>query len=108
MAMLKTAPRPAPVELLYFRPTCAGCTALDQALVDVAAAHRGHVRLIVKHSDECGYLFGGWVSGTSPTVLLIRDGVMVAEFVGTLPAREIDGLVRASLSRPDDPDCKMH
>ncbi len=98
MARVRESPRHAVVDLLYFRPTRAECTAFDQALFDVAAAHRGRVRLVVKHSDESGYLFGGWVSGRCPTVLMVFDGAMLSEFVGELPAREIDCLVRSVLT----------
>ncbi|MCW2630274.1 MAG: hypothetical protein JWR48_6996 [Mycobacterium sp.] len=86
------------LHLLYYRPSNARCTALDAKLFDLAARHRGQLRLVVKHSDEGGYLFGGWVSGTSPTVLFVRNGETVAEMVGDLPAHEIDGLLRSALS----------
>ena len=98
MARLNHAPNVSLVDMLYFRPTEASCTAFDAALFAVAAAYRGRVRLVVKHTDECGYLFGGWVSGASPTVLMVRDGVMLAELVGELPAREIECLVESSLT----------
>jgi hypothetical protein len=93
------------LDILYFRPTRARCTQLDQAIFDVAAAHRPHVRLSVKHTDEYGYLLGGWVSGTSPSVLLLVEGELVAQFVGELPAREIELLVCSALtaSAPAEP-----
>jgi thioredoxin-like negative regulator of GroEL len=112
MAQLKRNPELSLLHLLYYRPTSATCTALDRKLFDLAARHRGALRLVVKHSDECGHLFGGWVSGTAPTVLFVLEGRTVAEMVGDLPTHEMERLLRSSLSgvrsladaRPDDPD----
>jgi thioredoxin-like negative regulator of GroEL len=86
------------LHLLYFRPPKAQCTALDEKLVDVATRYRGQVRLVIKHTDECGHLFGGWVSGCSPTVLLVREGRSLGQLVGDLPAREIERLVQSALA----------
>jgi thioredoxin-like negative regulator of GroEL len=84
--------------LLYFRPTEARCTALDEALFDLAASHRGDVRLMVKHSDETGHLFGGWISGVSPTVLLVRDGQTIVQLVGNVPRHEVHALLGSALA----------
>ena len=85
------------VSILYFRPTNPSCTALDGKLFEIASRNRPRARLIVKHSDECGYLFGGWVSGRLPTVLFVRDGRMLAQMVGDLPSHEIEQLLRSAL-----------
>jgi thioredoxin-like negative regulator of GroEL len=98
MAHLNPKPELAVLHLLYFRPTSARCTSLDTALFDLAARHRGQLRLVVKHSDERGSIFGGWVSGRLPTVLLVRDGQTVAQTIGELPGHEIDRLVRTALT----------
>jgi thioredoxin-like negative regulator of GroEL len=71
---------------------------LDGKLFDLARRHRGHLELVVRHSNECGNLFGGWVSGSAPTVLFVRDGQSVAEFIGDLPLNEIERLMTAALS----------
>jgi thioredoxin-like negative regulator of GroEL len=86
------------LHLLYFRPTNAQCTALDEKLFALAARHRGAFRLVVKHSDERGHLFGGWVSGEAPTVLFVHDGRTMAQMVGDLPTHEIERLLRSALS----------
>ena len=85
------------LSILYFRPTNPSCTALDGKLFELASRNRREARLVVKHTDERGYLFGGWVSGRVPTVLFVRDGRMVAQFVGDLPAHEIERLLRSAL-----------
>jgi thioredoxin-like negative regulator of GroEL len=87
----------ADVSILYFRPANRHCTALDGKLFELASRNRSHARLVVKHTDEHGYLFGGWVSGRAPTVLFVRDGEMIAQFIGDLPAHEIEGLLRSAL-----------
>jgi hypothetical protein len=85
------------LNVIYYRPTHAGCTALDEKLFDIAARHRGELRLVVRHSDECGHLFGGWVSGRSPTVMFVRNGEMIAQLVGDLPRHELDLLTASAL-----------
>jgi hypothetical protein len=86
------------LSLLYFRPGDHRCTPLDEKLFDIAARHRGCLRLIVKHTDESGTCFGGWVSGNSPTVLFVHDGQSVAQLIGDLPLWEIEDLVRSALA----------
>jgi thioredoxin-like negative regulator of GroEL len=98
MGLLLRNPELSQLHLLYFRPTEARCSALDEHLFELAARHRGAVRLVVKHSDERGYLFGGWVSGDAPTVLFVRNGQTVAQLVGQIPRHEIEQLLRSALS----------
>src|SRR5262245_42285976 len=88
----------ARLHLLYFRPSNVRCNALDEALFDLAARHRDALRLVVKHSDEAGFLFGGWVSGTTPTVLFVRNGRTIAQLVGNVPRHEIESLLASALS----------
>jgi thioredoxin-like negative regulator of GroEL len=85
------------VSILYFRPSNPACTALDGKLFEIASRNRQRARLIVKHTDESGNLFGGWVSGRLPTVLFVRDGHMVAQLVGDLPSNEIERLLQSAL-----------
>ena len=98
MAQLKTNEEHSLLHLIYYRPTHATCTTLDGKLFDLAARNRGRLKLVVRHSDEHGYLFGGWVSGTTPTVLFVYDGRMVAQLVGDLPLHEIEALLRSALA----------
>jgi hypothetical protein len=85
------------VNILYFRPTDPRCTPLDGKLFELASRNRPRARLVVKHTDECGYLFGGWVSGRAPTVLFVRGDQTIAQMVGDLPTHEIEGLLRSAL-----------
>ncbi len=55
MRIAKTKPD---VSMLYFRPSNPSCTALDGKLFEIASRNRSRARLVVKHTDECGYLFG--------------------------------------------------
>ena len=98
MGQLQRNAEPSLLHLLYFRPSNARCSALDRHLFDLAALHRGTLRLVVRHSDEHGQLFGGWVSGESPTVLFVRNGRTIAQLVGDLPRPEIELLLRSALS----------
>jgi thioredoxin-like negative regulator of GroEL len=88
----------ADVSILYFRPTEPDYTPLDGKLFELASRNRSRVKLVVKHTNEGGHLFGGWVSGLVPTVLFVRDGEMVAQLVGDLPVRELEHLLRSALA----------
>ncbi len=105
MPTLDKQPTPD-VSILYFRPDARPGTALDGKLFELASRNRARVRLVVRHTDESGYLFGGWVSGKVSTVLFVRDGEMVAELVGDVPAREIEQLLASVLRRADDDAAK--
>jgi thioredoxin-like negative regulator of GroEL len=101
MARLQRKLEPPRVDLVYFRPLSGSCTALDEKLFDLAAEHRGRIRLAVKHCDGPEQLFGCWISGTVPTVLFVRGGRVVAQMLGDLPRAEIEALLRASLASFD-------
>ena len=98
MAQLKRNEVRSLLRLIYYRPDHASCTMLDGKLFDLAARYRGRLELVVRHSNECGTLFGGWVSGSAPTVLFVRDGQSVAEFIGDLPSNEIERLTKSALA----------
>jgi hypothetical protein len=89
---------PSLLRLLYFRPGPAGFTALDEKVFDFATRHRDRVRLIVRHSDERGQLFGRWIDGRSPTVLFVRDGQAIADVAGDNAARELERVAEAALA----------
>ena len=86
------------LRVLYFRPHQVGYTLLDERVFDFAARHRDCVRLVVRHSDERGHLFGRFVDGRSPTVLFVRDGRALADLVGVCAASQVDGVGEAALA----------
>jgi hypothetical protein len=85
------------LQIIYFRPTTPGCTALDGKLVDLVEQHRDHARLVIEHTDESGVVLSGWVSGRSPTVLFVVDGETVAQVIGDVPRFELERLMRSAL-----------
>jgi thioredoxin-like negative regulator of GroEL len=89
MAQLRRNRELSLLHLLYFRPTNAQCTALDETLFALATRHRGALRLVVKHSDDCG---------ETPTVLFVRGGRTIGQMVGDLPSHEIAQLLCSALS----------
>ena len=99
MALLQRKPNPALLHLLYFRPENEHCTTFDQKLFDLATRYRDDLQLVVKHGGERGSFLGAWVSGSSPTVLFVRQGRTIAQMVGDLPLYEIELLVRASIAK---------
>jgi hypothetical protein len=98
MAQLKKNPELERLHVIYFRPTNSACAALDEKLRGLADRYRGRLQLVVKSASEPGYAFGGWISGRSPTTLFVRDGKLVAQMIGDLPAREIDNLALSALT----------
>jgi thioredoxin-like negative regulator of GroEL len=99
VGQLRTHPEHALLHLFYFRPGSLGCTGLDGKLFDLAARYRGRLHLVVKHSDEPTHAFGAWVSGRFPTVLMIRGGRSVAQFVGDLPEVDNKYMIQSALGR---------
>jgi hypothetical protein len=85
------------VQVVYFRPSASGCTALDGRIIDLVEQHRDGAGLIIEHTDDAGVAYGSFVSGRVPTVLFVVDGVAVAQAVGDVPRLELQHLMRSAL-----------
>ncbi len=86
------------LHVLYFRPPSAAPTALDEKLAEIAGRHRDRLRLVTKPCNRSGLFCGAWVSGCSPTVLMVAGGRAVRQFIGDPSAYEIEGLVLSALA----------
>jgi hypothetical protein len=97
MSLSRQGAGPSLLRMLYFRPDRASLGLLDEKVFDFAARHRDSVRLVVRHSDECGFLFGRWVDGRTPTVLFVRDGQALADIRGDAAAQDLERIAEAAL-----------
>ncbi len=71
-----------PVVVDFWAPWCAPCLALTPLLEAAAAARPGQVVVAKVDIDLCPTLWRRYAVGTVPAVKAIRDGEVVAEFVG--------------------------
>ncbi len=71
-----------PVVVDFWAPWCAPCLALAPLLEAAAGAHKGEVTLAKVDVDLCPTLWRRYEVSTVPAVKAIRDGEVVAEFVG--------------------------
>ena len=108
MARFKgTNPAPAVVEahaltitLLYARPSSMGdLDVLGARLARIAAQYGPQVELVHVSADELPGPYAQTAHST-PTLVVLRDGAVVGEAIGTLPARELDRLVRRAVEWP--------
>ena len=89
-----------PIDLIYVRPL-GDFRQYETRLLGVAAQFRDRVRFTKVRPGELSRFTRErvFISKTVPTIVLIRDGEVVAEAVGDVPARELE-LVLDSAARP--------
>jgi putative thioredoxin len=71
-----------PVVVDFWAPWCAPCLALTPLLEAAAASRKGEVVLAAVDVDLCPTLWRRYEVRTVPAVKAIRNGEVVAEFVG--------------------------
>ena len=102
-----TNPAPAVVDagqsvitLLYARPASMGeLDVLGVRLRRIAANYGPHVELQLVSADELPGPYAQTAHST-PTLVVLRDGAVIGEAIGALPARELDRLVRCAVEWP--------
>ncbi|MDP3288733.1 MAG: thioredoxin domain-containing protein, partial [Methyloversatilis sp.] len=94
-----------PVLVDFWAPWCQPCQALTPRLEELAASYAGRVRLARINSDDNPELARRFGVRGIPNVKAFVGGVMVDEFTGVLPDRELREFVDALLPSPAEPTC---
>jgi putative thioredoxin len=79
-----------PVVVDFWAPWCAPCLALTPLLEAAAATRKGEVVLATVDVDLCPTLWRRYEVRTVPAVKAIRDGEVVAAFVGIQPPEAVE------------------
>jgi len=84
-----------PVDLIYVR-ALGDFRRYETRLLEVAGRFRDHVRVTKIRAGELSRFTRErvFISKTVPTIVLIRDGRVVAQAVGDLPAHELERVLR--------------
>ncbi len=102
-----TSPAPAAIDevgpaitLLYARPPTTGALdTLGARLARIAARYGSQVELQQVTASQLPSPYAQTASST-PTLVVLRNGAIVGEAIGSLPARELECLVRRAVEWP--------
>lgn len=76
---------------------CAPCRQIAPAIEAIAAAYRGRLRVGVLDVDDHPEIAERYGVRSIPTLLLFRNGRVVAQLVGSGPVRRIEEAIRRVL-----------
>ena len=96
----------APIELLLVRPDDGELSELETTLRAIVTRYSPMVdmRVVSQVPDGLGRLVRPACGVSQPLVLVVRDGQVVGEAMGSLlPARELDRVVRCAVEWPSQP-----
>jgi putative thioredoxin len=94
--------RELPVVVDFWAPWCAPCRQLGPLLEKVAAEHAGALRLVKVNVDEAPASAQAFGVRSVPAVVGLRDGQVVAEFVGAQPEPAVRRFVQSLLPSEAD------
>lgn len=92
----------APVLVDFWAAWCGPCRSLTPVLHDIVAELEGAVRLVTVDTDREMELAGQYQVRSLPTVKLFKDGRMIDEFMGALPASQVRAFLDRHVERETD------
>lgn len=78
---------PRPVVVDFWAPWCGPCRMVSPELEKLAAERAGRLKLVKVNADEAPRLSQRFEVQAIPTLLVLRDGKVLAKQVGAAPAR---------------------
>ncbi len=87
-----------PVLVDCWAPWCQPCVAFAPALAQTAAKWAGQLKVVKVNVDEAPRISEKYGVRSIPTVLLFRDGELVAERIGATNANGLDMWLRSTLT----------
>ena len=89
-----------PVLVDFWAPWCGPCRMVSPALAQLAGEQPGQVKLVKVNVDEAPRLQQRFGIQSIPTLMVVRDGQVVARQTGAAPADALRGWLRQSLDAP--------
>ncbi len=89
-----------PVLVDFWAPWCGPCRMVSPALAELATERRGKIKLVKVNVDESPRLQQRFEVQAIPTLMVIRDGKVVARQAGAAPVAALRSWLDRSLAAP--------
>lgn len=92
-----------PVMLVFVTPNCAPCGVLDPALKEIARSYAGYALVVKIDAVENAAVTQRFEVTAVPSALFVKDGQVVDQVVGAVPAQALNAYLAFVLGRGDRP-----
>ena len=89
---------PLPVLVDFFTPTCGPCKTLAPTLEELATENAGKLKIVKVNAGTDPTLAGSYRIAGVPTLLLFRDGKVVAQSLGDPGKKKLQKWIAESLA----------